>query len=1056
MRPARLEMTAFGSYAAKTVVDFDRLTHGLYLITGDTGAGKTTIFDAIMFALYGAASGPDRTPEMMHCDFVDKSVDTEVVLEFRHGSRACTVRRTIHYRKKRGAEGQYGDGILDAVLQEQGRDPVEGARKVTERCTELLGLNAEQFRKIVMLAQGEFKEFLKADSEKKNEILGKLFDNSAYVWYQEILKGARDALAGERSAQVEKIRDVMQTRFLFPEGLADTDRELYIPEHPTLKDNLEALVDADQERLTSLEDEREQYRRQEAALTEHKGAAEGRNALLQELDEKKGHLAVLAGQGEEMEHLRSACDAAETVLHQILPKRDLLANARGAWEKTRLDAERQQRFLDEVQRAAVAEAQAAVDRDAAVKEQILALQAGIQKLSDILPKYEDFQEKQHKLQKSTALAAQTQARISTIRDQHRQESEALRQIIGEQDHLSGIDALAVEQKKDYEDARKNIDALTGIRARVDSVRKDEARLAGQTQVLHDLAQAAAEAEDRHHQLYQAFIRGQAGIIAEGLRQELAGNGSAVCPVCRTAFRTGDRAVFAPLPHETPTQSAVDGAKRGADEKERSRRVQENQVTALASSIGSEKAGILREAAVLLPGCADWDALAGEGYLDGKIASFEKIRNDRKTAWEESVRKQERSRELAKQKSAAEGRLTKLADAADRLNADLTGQEKSVETLGAVIAELQKQLQYSDKSAAEAEIQSQKSRKEALEAQVSRHQEALDSAKKTWDTATGSLRGMRERLPELERAMLDAEATLQDALSKNGFPSIEAAEQALLPASGGGEAWLKSQRGKLAAYDQDRRSTQDRVDALSAQTADFSYTDLDALQAQLEEIHARCDAANAACISQEKLLDNHRAAWEAVARARSQLAGSEAAWRRLDLLGSLASGVSGDGGKLSFDRYVMGTVFQEILQMANRRLNIMSGGKYELIHQISADRRNAKAGLEIEVLDMVSGSQRPTATLSGGESFLVSLALALGLSDVVQNRAGGRKLDALFIDEGFGSLDSGTLDTALSALNQLTAGKCLVGIISHVGRLEESIPQKIRVKNGEKGSSLQFE
>lgn len=1056
MRPVRLEMTAFGSYAAKTVIDFDRLTHGLYLITGDTGAGKTTIFDAIMFALYGSASGPDRTPEMMHCDFVDKTVDTEVVLQFRQGARACTVRRTIHYRKKRGTEGQFGDGVLDAVLQEPDRDPIEGAKKVTERCTELLGLNAEQFRKIVMLAQGEFKEFLKADSEKKNEILGKLFDNSTYVWYQDLLKGARDALSEERSAQAGVIQDVMRTRFLFPEGLSDRDRDLYIPEHPELVSNLKALTEKDEERLTSLEEERRNHRRQEAALTEHKGAAEGRNSLLQELDERKDRLTTLASQSEEMERLRKDCDAVEKVLHQILPKRELLVNAQRVWEKTRLDAENRQRFLDDVQRAAVAEAQVAVDQDASVKEQIQRLQVDIQNLSDNLPKYEELQEKQRQLQKSSDLATRIQAQINKVQDQHRQETASLQRIIDEQNQLSGIDALAVEQKKNYEDAQKNTSALTSVHTRVDSIRKDEACLAEQNQILHDLAQSAAEAENHHHQLYQAFISGQAGIIAEELRQELNKNGSAVCPVCRTAFHSEDHAVFAPLPHETPTQSAVDTAKRSADKKEHSRRTQENRVTALASSIDSEKTGILRDAALLLPDCRDWDTLTGDGYLTGKIEFSQDTENNWKAAWEESVRKQERSHILTDQRIAAEERITKLADTAIRLKSDLTEQEKSVEKLSAVISELQKQLQYAGKSAAESEIRSRKAQKEALEAQVTRHQKDLDSAKETWDTATGNLRGIRERLPELERACLDAESSLQAALSQNGFASIEASEQALLPASGGGETWLKTRQSTLRTYDHDLQSTRERVESLVTQTVGFTYTDLDALQTQLDEVHALYDAANTAYSRQENLLTNHRAALEAVTRARSVLTASESAWRRLDLLGSLAAGISGDGGKLSFDRYVMGTVFQEILQMANRRLNIMSGGKYELIHQIGAERRNAKAGLEVEVLDMTTGKQRPSATLSGGESFLVSLSLALGLSDVVQNRAGGRKLDALFIDEGFGSLDSGTLDTALAVLNQLTEGKNLVGIISHVGKLEESIPQKIRVKNSENGSSLQLE
>ena len=204
MRPLTLEMTAFGSYAGTTVLPFVDLRQGLYLVTGDTGAGKTTIFDAIIFALYGVASGSDRSPDMLHCDHVPKSLDTVVRLRFSQGGKEYTVERSIHFTKKRGADNVYGDTKISAVLTEP-ETVIEGASRVSARCEELLGLNAEQFRKIIMLAQGEFREFLKADSDKKNEILGKLFDSAPYVWYQNLLAGARSLLLEERRGNQEKL-----------------------------------------------------------------------------------------------------------------------------------------------------------------------------------------------------------------------------------------------------------------------------------------------------------------------------------------------------------------------------------------------------------------------------------------------------------------------------------------------------------------------------------------------------------------------------------------------------------------------------------------------------------------------------------------------------------------------------------------------------------------------------------------------------------------------------------------------------------------------------------
>ena len=197
-------------------------------------------------------------------------------------------------------------------------------------------------------------------------------------------------------------------------------------------------------------------------------------------------------------------------------------------------------------------------------------------------------------------------------------------------------------------------------------------------------------------------------------------------------------------------------------------------------------------------------------------------------------------------------------------------------------------------------------------------------------------------------------------------------------------------------------------------------------------------------------------YKTVKGEKDKIADTDHAYELLDRLSNLANGENAAGGKLSFVRYVMGTTFREVIEKANMRLEIMSGGQYQLVHQMEASRRNAVAGLDIEVLDRNTGLQRESESLSGGEKFIVSLALALGLSDVVQSHSGGQALDALFIDEGFGTLDDDVLDKAISVLSGLSDNNRLVGVISHVDRLEESIPQKIVVKNGSRGSSLKIE
>ena len=395
MRPVFLEMKALGSYAERTRVDFERLS-GLYLITGDTGAGKTTIFDAMMFALYGAASGRDRRPDMMHCDLLDKSEETEVTLRFRQEGREYTVTRRIRYRKKRGTVGEYGEGILSAELWEPERAVIEGASRVTARCAEIVGLDAGQFRKIVMLAQGEFKEFLKADSEKKNEILGKLFDNSSYVRYQALLKSARDELGRNREAVTKTIAGTMETLFLPPGTPEGAGPEWYLPEHPELTEKLKALTAEEAQRLELLDGEREQCRAREKALAERKGSAAGQNRLLDELSEKRKHLADLAGQAADMEGRHTAYETAKKALYQVLPKQTAGEEAEKALRTAGDEiVTLEQKLLAQEQRAAGAQSAVEADRDK--KAQIIQLNSEIERLRESLPRYKELDDKRTEL-----------------------------------------------------------------------------------------------------------------------------------------------------------------------------------------------------------------------------------------------------------------------------------------------------------------------------------------------------------------------------------------------------------------------------------------------------------------------------------------------------------------------------------------------------------------------------------------------------------------------------------------------------------------------------------
>lgn len=1056
MRPLLLTMTAFGSYAGTTVLPFEKLERGLYLVTGDTGAGKTTIFDAIMFALYGVASGTERGADTLHCDFVPKSTDTAVELRFSQGGKEYTVERRLHFSKKRGTDDQYGDAKPDALLHEPDRAPTEGANRVTARCEELLGLNAEQFRKIIMLAQGEFREFLRADSDKKNDILGKLFDSAPYVYYQNLLAGARDELKSRRAAQNERLRVLLGTVLRLPDGSADEERALYLPEHPALLENLQALAERDREALGKLLLERAEISREIAALNTKKGAAAADNQLLDSLAGESKKLAAMEAQGPEIARRQEAWALAEKALHRVKPAIDAQAQADVLLRRT--DAEIEARRLElEKHRQAVRAAETDAEADEQIEQTLAGITAQLKGIDEQLPRYAELAKTE--LERAAASGAAEEARASIDA-----ERTALGAVAAEltalQEKLAALENADSEtQALRYEDARarERLAALDGVRKERGEILRLERDLDTRRERLLLLTEKAEAASLRYGELYRRFIAGQAGLLAGELRRRLEAGSEAVCPVCRSKVRREELPRLAVVPDETPDKDAVDQAKRAHEKAERLRAEQDSGAAALAASIEERRAALLERAAALLPDGPDWETLRAEGWLDAVIEEAARHSRETRTALDQAemrLAERGRLRALLPETETRRQTLTEKLAALEETERDRRAETQRAE---AVIGELKKQLRYENEAAALSEKRALTQRQGQLNALLRTHRETLSAARQRLASVQGTLEELARAAERQAQALSQAQSSLTAAIADSGFESVEAVRLALAPVGNAdAESWLRAEQRAFTAYGEALRHCREQITSLERQSDGKTYTDLAELDGALAELAAAYDRANAVCTAQDALLKNHADVLEQASAIKAKTAASDAAWRRLDRLASLAVGQSGEGGKLSFDRYVMGAVFREILEMANRRLELMSGGRYELVHKVGTERRNAKAGLEIEVLDNSTGVLRPSGSLSGGEAFFTSLALALGLSDVVQNHAGGKQMEALFIDEGFGTLSDDVLDKALDVLNGLTEGNRLVGVISHVDRLGESIPQKIRVRSGEKGSTLSLE
>ena len=1056
MRPRLLTMTAFGCYARETRVNFDALTGGLYLIVGKTGAGKTTIFDAISFALFGKPSGSERTADMLHSDYVPLSVDTEVKLDFVHQGREYHVERRMHFPKKRGAEG-YGDASISASLTGAEQPALEGAVRVTERCEELLGLNAEQFRRIVMLAQGEFRQFLRANSNEKNEILGRLFDNSEYLRFQNLLLSARDSLRQQRREKEAEIATVLNTLFVLPPETGEQEGEAFLPGHPRLAENLQALVDGEQDRLDEQKRELERQREETERLTRREGAAETDNHLLRELEEKRARLTVLESQRESFAARSAAYLAAEKALHRIMPKEKDRAGAEAALQKARDDIA----ALDarwEQQAEELKAARETVDGDRPKAERLKALSAETTSLQKLLPRYREAAEKGRERDNAKLALEGAKQSVRRTRKEIEDLEKELTAVREELSALEGCEAELVRREGERLSAKERRDAVSdpknGLAAQVRDILAGENALAGESPALVTLTQKAQNAENRYHALYQAFLAGQAGLIAQSMEKELAETGKTVCPVCGTPFCREEEHRFALPAEKVPDKAAVDRAEEEAREAEKKRNDRQTALDKSRVSLDQRKKAAAEQLQKLEPECSGWDKITApdwlsalETRLQGELLEKEGACRSAQEACARKKDRQDEEKEKAREREAH-------GEALETGEKQCGERELQYHGLCAAVEEIQKQLPFPTEGEARTHLAALDREAGELTAELQEHEKALKAAKEALDTTSGGQKALQESLPARQEAAETARAELEKALSENGFADLDEAQAALAPiGTEDGERWLQREKQEQDDYARERENTRERIGELTVQTRGKEYTDLAELTAQLEEARERQRASDTAVKARENLLSGHRRVLETVAAAKKTLAATDRAYRRIDRLAELAVGVNSEGGKLSFDRYVMGAIFREVLVMANRRLDIMTGGRFELIHTVEAGRKNAAAGLEIQVLDVTLNKQRPAGSISGGEGFMVSLALALGLSDVVQNHAGGARLDTMFIDEGFGTLDDEKLDNVITVLKQLTEGNRLVGIISHVDKLEESIPQKLRVIGGEHGSSL---
>ena len=928
MRPLRLTLSAFGPYAAEITLDLEKLGKGgLYLITGDTGAGKTTIFDAITYALYDHSSSGIREGSMLRCKYADDKTPTFVELEFEvHGVR-YTVRRNPEYqRPKARGEGMTTEKADATLTYPDDRPPVTKAKDVTAAVQEIIGLDYNQFSQIVLIAQGQFTKLLNASTEERSRIFRKLFRTQRYAQLQERLQAEASALNQQRTAQNAKLDSLLGGLQFSPE---DPDAEaLRALCAQTVPETALALLDA----LTA---------RQAAALEEAGTALQATEAQLDTVQQQLG-----------------AAAQAQRLAQQLAARQAELAAAKPALDAARAEA----------------------DRHAGDAAQLDALTAQVTQAQSALAAYDALDtlcRQQTEARDAARLAA---AQAHKRRTQLDSLNAALTAAETELAALADADTRLLALQNRSAQLTQRGEALTKLEQRLADCQR-QAKAAHKAQESYRAAAAAQdEARTRQNTLERAFLDAQAGLLAESLVE------GAPCPVCGSTHHPA-RAL---LPHTAPTQAQVEAARQAAAEAD----LQAQNASAAAQSAlaaaNEAKTSLRRDAETLLPerftapeGTVPLTFALMTNVLAEENAALQTAQTDCKAQCRQAEADCRRKAQLEADRQAKTRQRPALEQAAAEADRSAAAQNASAAAREGQLAERRAALPYPRRADAQAAL-------DKLEADRRALRTGMDTAQR--------------RLKQAEQSVAAAEAAVE------ALTAQQTAAQKELPARSAEE--LTAQQTELTAA---REALRSREKQLSAQ-----------------------------------LLPNRKTAaqYRAAAEARQTL---ESRWQWVSALAATAGGTLTSKQKIKLEAYIQMNYLDRILRYANTRLMQMTAGQYEL-ERIGAENQRSQSGLDLGVIDHYNGTRRSVKTLSGGESFKASLALALGLSDEVQSSAGGIRLDTLFLDEGFGSLDEESLELAIRVLSGLTEGDRLVGIISHVGALKDRIDRQVVVHKARTGGS----
>ena len=1038
MRPIKLTISAFGPYASKQVIDFEELKgRNIFVISGKTGAGKTTIFDAISYALYGEASGESRETDSLRSHFADDNTETYVELEFELRGERYIVNRVPKQKKKRVRGDGYTEKTADATLILPDGKVITKVKNVTDKIIEILGITREQFKQIVMLAQGEFKKLLLADSVEREGIFRKIFNTYDFEKIQAELKDKAANLSKNRT----KSKHEMEINLKNIKGEHDIVIDEYV-DFPLVIEKLKDLLERDNNIYKTLNEEGKEVDNNLQVKNQEKAIIETNNNLIKEKEIITKALEELLSKEDEYKNKSKTIIDGKNA-KEVKYIEDKLIETTKKLTKREEDYNLSLKNIDSL-KLKQEEANKLLQIEESKECDREKLSVEINNLNKLEEKIIELDSLNNKVMHLKQSAENSKLQIIN----NKKETEELKKSKEEKElqlkDIATLETKKVELESDIKAKNKTLDEVRELFKVIRSFQNTYIEHNNKAKEYKEFEVEYKKVKENYEAMDDLYKKEQAGILASKLQE------NEPCPVCGSTNHPNKATIKENL--KIPTKEELKVAKENLDKLEKENLEKINNLTTLNSNkttyleqvnnhlsmlsatlnidktFNSETAKVVKNLGTELKSVID--KLKDEllKVID-KISLKEKIEKELNLI---TTTINEREQSLIKLEESEKNYTTELTQnitKIDEYKKEIPENITDLKTLNNLIEVKTKELNISKEKLAKLRLENENLAKK-LEGENSISKE------------------INKSIEELKLEIANNQTNFNEAIKEQGFDNIEDYENAKLKIS-----MVESLEKEVENYNSELKLTKAKQEDIINKTKDIVFMDITTIDEEIKSIQENKKELEGKLRDLHSIIDNNKTVLKNVENLNIEFKEIEEEYKVVGELADLANGKKAP--YISFERYILASYFEDIIEAANIRLEKMTGDRFSLIRKTSKSKGAGQKGLELEIYDNYTDSSRDVSSLSGGESFKASLSLALGLSDIVQSNAGGVSLDTMFVDEGFGTLDPQSLDNAIDSLLELQRGGRLVGIISHVEELKERIDAKLEVTSTSKGSKVEF-